>query len=78
MTPGIHNVFSVSIGDVLTTTPGGAECMHVCPHLVHLGVAVYSNALLYVSLFLLPTDLKRCLPCKLAEHLPRPQRGCGR
>ena len=25
--------------------------MHACPHFVHLGVVVYSNALLYVSLF---------------------------
>ena len=62
--------------------------MHTCPHLVHLGVAVDSNALLYVFLFSLPTDLKQCSPCELAECLPRhkgavedkgPGReGCGR
>ena len=53
--------------------------MHVhVPRFVHLGVMVDSNAILYVFLFLLPTDLKRCSPCELVEHLPRPQRGCGR
>ena len=79
-TPSIHNVFSVSISGALATAlgGGGTECMHTCPHPVHLGVTVDSNALLYVFLFLLPTDSKRCLPCELAEHLPRPQRGCGR
>ena len=74
----IHNVFSVSISCTLTATPGGTECMHACPCLVHLGVTVYSNALLYVSLFLLSTDLRQYSPCELAEHSPRPQRGCGR
>ena len=53
MTPSIHNVFSVSISGALATTPGGMECMHTCPHFVHLGVAVDSNALLYVfSIFI--------------------------
>ena len=36
---------------MLTATPGSVECMHVCPCPVHLGVAVYSNALLYVFTF---------------------------
>ena len=52
--------------------------MHACPHLVPLGVAVYSNALLYVSLFLLLTDLRRYSPYKQEELLSRPQRGYGR
>ena len=71
MTPSIHNVFSVNISSILTAAPGGTECMHACPHLVHLGVSVDSNALLYVFLFSLPTDLKQCSPCELAECLPR-------
>ena len=54
------------------------ECMHTCFHLVHLGAVVYSNALLYVSLFLLPTDLRQFLPCEQKERSPRPQRGYGR
>ena len=53
--------------------------MHVCkPHLVYSDVAVYSNALLYVSMFSLPTDLRWFLPCKQEEHSPKPQRGYGR
>ena len=51
MTPSIHNVFSVSISGALTATLGGAECMHACPHIVHLGVAVDSNTLLYVFFY---------------------------
>ena len=46
MTPSVNNVFSVSISSTLAATPGGAECMHACPHFVHLGVTVDSNALL--------------------------------
>ena len=53
MTPNIHNVFSVSISSALAAALGGVECMHVCPRFVHLGVAVDSNALLYVfSIFI--------------------------
>ena len=79
MTPSIHNVFPVSISSALATAPEwSAECMHTCPHFVHLGATVDSNALLYVFLFLLPTDLKRCSPCEQAEHFARPQRGYGR
>ena len=52
MTPSIHNVFSVSISGVLAAALGGAECMHACPHFVHLGVMVDSNALLYVFVFI--------------------------
>ena len=46
--------------------------------LLPLGVMVYSNALLYVSLFLLPTDLRQYSPYKQEELSPRPQRGYGR
>ena len=52
--------------------------MHMCPCFVHLGVMVYSNALLYVSLFLLLTDLRWYLPYKQEELSPKPQRGYGR
>ena len=51
--------------------------MHV-PHLVPLGVTVYSNALFYVSLFLLPIDLRWYSPDEQEELSPRPQRGYGR
>ena len=52
MTPSIHNVFSVSISSMFVAAPGGMECMHACPHFVHLGVVVDSNALLYVFVFI--------------------------
>ena len=72
----IHNVISVSISGALTAALGDTECMHTCPLL--LGVVVCSNALLYVSLFLLLTDLRQFSPCELAGHSPRPQKGYGR
>ena len=50
----------------------------MCPRLVYSDVMVYSNALLYVSLFLLPTDLRWFSPCEQEERSPRSQRGYGR
>ena len=54
------------------------ECMHTCPHLVYLGIVLYSNALLHVSLFLLSTGSKRYLPYAREGHSPKPERGYGR
>ena len=54
------------------------ECIHACPRFVPLGVTVYSNALLYVSLFLLLTDLRQYSSYKQEELSPRPPRDYGR
>ena len=51
--------------------------MCACPRFVYSDVAVYSNALLYVSI-LLPTDLRWFSPCEQEECSPNPLRGYGR
>ena len=63
---------------MLTALPGSHRMHAHMPHLVHLGIVVYSNILLHVSLFLLSTDLKRYLPSAREGLSPTPQRGYGR
>ena len=52
--------------------------MHACLRVVYLGIVVYSNALLNVSLFLSSIDSRRYLPYTQEGHWPKPQKGYGR
>ena len=52
--------------------------MHTCPRVVYLGIVVYSNALLHVSLFLSSIGSRRYLPYAREGCSPKPQRGYGR
>ena len=55
---------------------GCMGCMHMCPHFLHLGVAVDSDVLFYV--LLLPTGLKQCSLCEPGGLSPWLWRGSGR
>ena len=50
----------------------------MCPHVVYLGIVVYSYTLFHVSLFLSSIDLRRYLPYAREGCSPKPQRGYER